>query len=286
VSDVETQRLSLARHYSDIGQPRRVLEMLDSGVELDDPEAWALRSEALYQVDRYTEGVEAARRGLALEPDDATLLDALALNLIELDDLAGAELALLAALEQWPDDPALLCHYGLACARGSDVQKARALVDRAARVAPDSIDVLRARAQVAWLTRDKRALEYADEVLALDPDDRIAHMVRGNVLVERSDVHRAVRHFEHATRLDPTDTDTADVTRHNRAVTHWSQWPIYPINRFGPFKVWAAYLVLVAAVSATGVWAVAAPLIILYLFMVVYSWTIAPLARQWLQRRR
>ena len=46
------------------------------------------------------------------------LLDVLALNLIELGDLAGAERALLSALERLARQPGILCHYALACARG------------------------------------------------------------------------------------------------------------------------------------------------------------------------
>jgi tetratricopeptide (TPR) repeat protein len=276
--------LALARHYAAIGQPKRVLEALER-VESHDAEAWALRGEALYQVDRYEEGADAARRGLELEPEHAVLLDVLALNLIELDELGAAEQALLAALELWPDDPTLICHYALACARGGQFDKARRLVERAAQLEPEDVDVLRVRAQVAQLSGDRKASKYVDELLALEPDDRVGHMLRGNVLVERSDIHGAVRHFEHATRLDPTDHDTAYVTRYNRTLTHWLQWPIYPIQRFGPLKVWAAYLVFIAIVSATGTVEYAWPLILLYLFMVVYSWTLAPLSRWWLRRK-
>ena len=209
----------------------------------------------------------------------------LALNLIELNDLPGAEEALLAALDEWPESPTLICHYALACARGGQFQKAAQLVERAAQLDPEDIDVLRTRAQVAQVAGDRKAGKYIDELLAADPDDRVGHALRGNLLVERSDIHGAVRHFEHATRLDPTDHDTAHVTRFNRTLTHWSQWPIYPIQRFGPMKVWGAYIVFFLIASATGVVKYVWPVIVVYLVMVVYSWTAAPLARWWMQRR-
>jgi len=285
VSEQATGPLALARHYASIGQPQRVLDALERVESVHDAEVWALRGEALYQMDRYGEGADAARRGLELEPTHAVLLDVLALNLIELDDLAAAEQALLAALEVWAEDPTLICHYALACARGGQFDKARRLVDRAAQLDPEDVDVLRVRAQVAQLAGDRKTMQYIDELLAAEPDDRVGHGLRGNVYVERRDLHRAVRHFEHATRLDPTDHDTAHVTRYNRALTHWSQWPLYPVQRFGPLKVWAAYLVLLGIVSATDTWRFAWPVILVYFFIVVYSWTIAPLARWWLRRR-
>ncbi|MEO5575405.1 MAG: tetratricopeptide repeat protein [Gaiellaceae bacterium] len=286
MSDVEERRLDLARHYSAIGQPARALETLDGLEALDDPEVWSLRGESLYQLDRYREGAEAARRGLALDPEDLGLLDVLALNLMELGDLAGAETALLSALELWPENEILLCHYALACAQHGQKEKAERLVERAARLDPESVDVLRARAQVAYLIGDKRATSRrVDELLAVEPEDRVGHMLRGNLHVEGSNVYEAVRHHEQAVRLDPSDRELADVVRHNRTLTHWLQWPIYPVQRFGMFKVWGAYLALFVVVSLIGNPYLIAGLVGLYLFMVVYSWTVAPLARWWMQRR-
>jgi tetratricopeptide (TPR) repeat protein len=285
MSDVDAKKLGLARHYSEIGQPERALEALDGTDAFESAEGWVLRADALYQLDRYPEGAEAARRGLELDPEDVGLLDVLALNLIELGDLAGAEQALLSALEIWPDNEALLCHYAVACAHEGQAAKAMQLVDRAARLDPESTDVLRARAQVAYLNGDmKRTLQYADELLAIEPEDRIGHMLRGNALVE-GNVYRAVRHFDEAVRLDPSDRETASVARQNRTLTHWIQWPMYPIQRFGPIKVWAAYLILLALVTASGQTVLFLPLLGLYLFLVVYSWTVAPLARWWMNRR-
>lgn len=285
MSDVTDKQLDLARHYSDIGQHQRVLDTLAGTETFESPEGWALRGEALYQLDRYAEGADVARRGLELDPEDPGLLDVLAINLMELGDLAGAEQALLSALDLWPDNPALLCHYALACARHGQKQKAEQLVERAAQFEPESLDVLRARAQVAHITGDKRKTkQYSDELLAVEPEDRLGHVLRGNLHAD-GNVYEAVRHHEKAVRLDPGDREMADVVRYNRTLTHWLQWPIYPIQRFGPIKVWGAYLVLVLVVSSIGNSTLTVAVIGLYLFMVVYSWTIAPLTRWWMQRK-
>jgi len=285
VSDLDTRRLELARHYASIGQHERVLETLDGMESLADSEGWLLRSEALYHADRYREGSEAARRGLELDPEDIGLLDVLALNLIEQGDLAGAEQALLAALEKWPENEVLLCHYAIACAHHGQREKAEQLLDRAMRFDPESVDVLRTRAQVAYILGDHRATKrLAGELLAVEPEDRVAHILRGNIQAD-SNVYAAVRDHERAIRLDPSDRDLAEVVRHNRTVTHWLQWPIYPIQRFGPAKVWGAYVVLLLVAIASGQEGAAAVLVVVYLFLVVYSWTLAPLARWWMQRR-
>lgn len=285
MSGVDDKKLELARHYSDIGQPQRVLDALDGTEAFESAEGWMLRGEALYQLDRYREGAEAARRGLELDPEDIGLLDVLALNLMELGDLAGAERALLSALEEWPENEVLLCHYALACAQDGQKEKAEQLVERAERLAPGSVDVLRTRAQVAYFSGDRRKTKrYAEELLAVEPEDRVGHMLRGNLLVE-GNVYESLRHHEEAVRLDPSDRELAGVVRHNRTLTHWLQWPIYPIQRFGPLKVWGAYLALLLVVSLLGYSWLTVTLVVVYLFMVFYSWTVAPLSR-WLMQRR
>ena len=285
MSDVDARRLELARHYASIGQHERVLETLDGMESLTGTEGWQLRSEALYHADRYREGREAARRGLELDPEDVGLLDVLALNLIEQGDLAGAERALLAALEEWPQNEVLLCHYAMACAHHGQREKAEQLLERAMQLDPESVDVLRTRAQVAYILGDHRATKrLAGELLAVEPEDRVAHILRGNIQAE-DNIYAAVREHERAVRLDPGDHELAHVVRHNRTLTHWLQWPIYPIQRFGPAKVWGAYIVLLLLALASGQGTVAAVLVAVYLFLVVYSWTLAPLARWWMQRR-
>jgi tetratricopeptide (TPR) repeat protein len=282
---IEDRKLELARHYSDIGQPQRVLDALEGTEAFESAEGWMLRGEALYQLDRYEEGADAARRGLELDPEDIGVLDVLALNLMELGDLDGAERALLSALEVWPENEVLLCHYALACAQAGQKEKAEQLVGRAERLDPESVDVLRTRAQVAYFSGDRRKTKrYADELLAVAPEDRVGHMLHGNLLAQ-SNVYRSLPHHEEAVRLDPSDRDLADVVRHNRTLTHWLQWPIYPVQRFGPLKVWAAYLVLFLVVSSLGYTWLTVTFVALYLFMVVYSWTIAPLSR-WLMQRK
>lgn len=287
MTEVDGRQVALARHYLEVDQPRRVLDILGGGdVDLDDPDVWALRAEALYQLDRYDDGAQAARDGLVRDPEDLTLLDVLAMCESERGNLAQAERALLAALELWPEHPTLLCHYGLLCAKGDQPEKAYRLVAEAARIAPEAVEVLRTRAQISYLSGDRKRTERdVSALLAADPEDRVAHVLRGNALVDRSDVYGAVRHFEQAARLDPSDEDVVHVTRFNRVLTHPLQWPVYPIQRFGALKVWAVYIVVLLLATATGRWWIAAPIAGIYLFMVVYSWTISPLASWWMRRR-
>ena len=97
--DATDRNLALARHYLDIEQPRRALEVLDRREhDVGDAEYWRLRATALIAVDRYREALDAAARGLDLDPGDVGLLLVSALAHRGVGDLAAAERALLAAL--------------------------------------------------------------------------------------------------------------------------------------------------------------------------------------------
>ena len=281
------RRVVLARHYLEVGRPLDALGTLErGGVDLEDTEVWSVRAEALFLLDRYHEGAAAARDGLARDPDDVTLLDVLAMCELEQGRLAEAERALLAALEVWPEQTTLLAHYALLCARGAQFEKAHRLLDEASRLEPESVDVLRVRAQVSSLEGDRRrAKRDVDALLQADPEDLTANVLRANSLVEQSDIRGAVKHFERAARLDPGIEEIAHVTRHNRVLLHPLQWPIYPVQRFGAVKVWLTFVGLLVLFEVFGLWWLSLPLALLYLFMVFYSWTVAPLARWWMSRR-
>src|SRR5205085_2777003 len=83
------QRLGLARHYLSIGNPKRALaELEQTGEGLDAAEYWVIRAEALFELGRWRDAAEAARRGLEVDADHVTLLDVLAISELRLDTRA------------------------------------------------------------------------------------------------------------------------------------------------------------------------------------------------------
>jgi tetratricopeptide (TPR) repeat protein len=199
-------RLELARHYLEIGNARRALAELEQGgsAAVEDDEFWLIRAEALCELKRWSEAAEAARRALVDFPQSVTLLDILAICQLELDDPAGADKTILAALEVWPDHPALLAHRALILAHLKRFEDAEQVIGEALRAGPESPDVLLARAQVASLRGHHRdATEYAEELLALEPDDELSHLIRGSADVNSARFKHAVRHLEEAARINP-----------------------------------------------------------------------------------
>jgi tetratricopeptide (TPR) repeat protein len=285
----DAQQMALAEHYLDVGQPARTLELLSTadGEGFERPDYWRLRSAALYELERHQEAVQAAGEGLARDPHWIPLLHLRALAECELDRLADAERSILAALELDPENPYLLCGYARIAARGGQLDKAERLVDEAARMDPENPRVIQMRAFMAFLRgRDRKAQRLSEEALAIDPESSSAHSLRGAAQLERGNVRGARRSFETAIQDDPTDRGLGAAVRGTRIATHPLLWPVLPIERLGVAGSWIAAIVIIFGLRALGLGTASAIATVVWIALVIYSWTAAPAAVRWLERRQ
>jgi tetratricopeptide (TPR) repeat protein len=118
-------------------------------------------------------------------------------------------------------------------------------VDEALRLDPTSEAVLRVRAQVATLSGDPRALEYAAELLSFDPEDDHAHVIAGSALARRGDVAKGLDHYLEAARLDPSDRQNAWIGRRARALQGRYAAPLLFAERLTRGRLWVVWPLLV-----------------------------------------
>lgn len=268
--------LALAWHDLERGRPDRALAALEklTGAELENDEVWHIRAHALYQLNRWDEAVEAAATGLEREPGDAELLDVLALSQLELGRKKAARATIDAALDLEPGSAELHAHRALILARCAErsfrlasYRKARAAVAEALRLDPQSEAALRARAQIATMSNDRRASEYAEELLALAPDDGRAHVLRGAALARRGDVGSGLRHYDEAARLDPSDPALAWVGRRSRALQRPFFAPLLFLERVSGGHVRIAWVLVVLASTRSGVPLLTAAVFAFWIYM-------------------
>jgi len=245
--------LVLARHDLARDRPDRALDALSkvTGPELETSDFWSLRASALYRLRRWNEAIEAAQTGLEREPGDLQLLDVLALAQLENGDKKQARRTIEHALELHPDEAILHAHRALVLARSAQkafrlasYKEARAEVDEALRLDPTSEAVLRVRAQVATLSGDPRALEYASELLAFDPEDDHAHVVAGSALARRGDVAQGLDHYLEAARLDPSDRQNAWIGGRAHALQGRYAAPLLFAERLTRGRLWLVWPLL------------------------------------------
>jgi tetratricopeptide (TPR) repeat protein len=254
--------LVLARHDLDRGRPDRALAALEgvTGAELEGSEFWLLRASALFELRRWNEAIEVARAGLERDASDLVLLDVLALSQLERGRKKEARATIDRAIERHPQSPDLHSHRALILARCAEksfrlarYDDARAAVAEALRLDPHSENALRVRAQIAVMSDDPRAEEYADELLAHETEDGQAHVIRGVALASRGEVTGALRHYEEAARLDPSNPALAWVGRRSRELQRPFFAPLLFLERVSGGRVRIAWVLIVLASTRSGV---------------------------------
>lgn len=284
VRDERLGTLDLARHYLELGRPRRALETLQrADLDPQDPEVWRVRAQALFDDGQFERAAKAARDGLALDPEDVDLLETLALAQIELDQVEAALASIERALQFAPWWGELHAQRALMLARGKRFDEAREAVAEAGRMAPDSTHVLRVRAQVEFLAGNQAEADRAvEELLRVDPENPIGHVLLGNLATQRAEFEGAVKHFGTAARLNPESADVTEAAREARVYSHPLFAPLRPLWRLQQQSrsAWIAFRigVVILALAIPG-------LVLLWLLLIVLSWAGPPLVRRW-QRRR
>jgi tetratricopeptide (TPR) repeat protein len=268
--------LALAWHDLHRGRPDRALAALEkaTGADLEAYEFWNLRARALFELGRWDEAAAAAESGLEQAPDDGELLDVLALAQLESGRTKEARATIDAAIVLYPDVAELHAHRALILARRADksfrlasYRKARAAVDEALRLDPTSEAALRVRAQIGVMSNDRRAHEYAEELLALEPDDGRVHVIRGAALAGRGDVSESLRHFDEAARLDPSDPTLAWVGRRSRAMQRPFFAPVLFLERISRGHSRIAWVAVVVASMRAGVPLLTAAVIAFWVYL-------------------
>ena len=279
--------LTLARHFVDIGQAERALEVLEH-VEgrLEHREYWLVRAQACFDLSRYEWARRAAKEGLALESESVPLLFLLGSAEAELGDLAAAERALLQALQLRPEEPRVLSRYALLLAQGGQLGKADKLVGIATRLDAEDEYVHYARTVLAYLEgSDRAALERSREFLGKHPESGVGHYLYGASLAVSSRSAQAGRAFQQAARHNPGEHAVAQAAREGKLAAHWLMLPLRPFERFGTVGTWIGAVALIFGTRSLGFSQLSSYLAFAYLALVVYSWAAPFLLRRWLRRR-
>jgi tetratricopeptide (TPR) repeat protein len=281
--------LALAEHYVEIGNDQAALDALGRVDDdlLDDPDYWLVRTSALRGLDRADEAVDAAKRGLELDPHDISLLDSLALAELSRDRFTAAERSLRSALELQPDHPVLHSHLALILARAGRYSEARTHVDHALSYDPDGAQGLRVRAQVALLAeeRPETVRSYVEDLLEVSPDDQVGHAVLGSLSARQKNFRRSARELAEAARLDPSNRDIAAGAREARVLAHPVLAPVRPLWRIGRWRAYFLFIGLSLTLAAAHQTTLRAILAGVWLTVVLLSWLAPPILRR-LERRK
>ena len=285
---MQENALQLARHYLDIGNARRALEILDESVTFDpgDECQTILRCQALHDLERYRTAAEMARTGLSRAPESIGLFYLLSRSEMNLGNMAAAETAILSALRLDPLDPSLLCGYALLVAKAGQLDKADRLVAEAAAIEPGSEGVAQLRVIISHLRGDEAGMGDASrELLRINPEDTLARSALGSLSYEQGRVGKAAALYCDAARLDPSDSSIVATARELKVKTHWLLWPARLVHRFGPAGIYLGAVAGFAALYLVGLPRLAVIFMLVYMAFCLYTW-VAPLLERAISGKR
>ena len=170
----------------------------------DDPVAWGLLGQALFQQNRYPEAKTALDKSIALDADMAEPHNYLAAMLVRRGDLDGAEKEFRAALAILPSNADWQANLaGLLASRGS-IPEARFLFERSLKLNPKSVS---ARVNYARLLANVNLFADAEKqaraAVEVDPGNAVSHELWALILTSLRDSAGAVRELRTAVELQP-----------------------------------------------------------------------------------
>jgi predicted CXXCH cytochrome family protein len=170
----------------------------------NDPVAWGLLGQALFQEGKNAEAKQALNKALALDPDLPEPHNYLAAMLVRGGDLDGAEKEFRAALQILPANAEWQANLaGLLASRGS-VPEARYLFERALRLKPEAAGPrLNYARLLANMNLNEEAERQAKAAVLADPGVPAAHELWGILLTTLHDTDGAVRELTAAVNLQP-----------------------------------------------------------------------------------
>ncbi len=196
-ADLALARLALARGDLE-GCRERIASYLEGPAP--DPRALVLAAEIAKRAGRLEEALDDVNRALALAPEDVTariLRAGLLLALGRVEE-AGADIA--AIRDRLPDAPISDFLEALYLVRQGRIADAREHAEKAARLMPRYLPLVRLRAWLAFFEgRLEEAVALANQVIVADPNDIVAAELKAAALLRLGTVEPARRILE---RLD------------------------------------------------------------------------------------
>jgi len=281
---IQAERLLEVGRYAEL---ERLLQTW-LGQQPRDADAHQFRARLALARQDYAGCVTAAQEALALSPDDPTTRYVLHFAHFNLNQYADAESVILALIREQPGNPHFLAAYARLMLCTLQLDKARALVAEALRIAPDHADA-RLVSVLLRVTENRTHVAAAElgEVIAASTGGVQTAFVLVQVLVAQRRLREALLIGQELLREDPTNAELIALVIRLRAHTHWLALPAYPQLRWGWPAVVAAWVLaafgLPVLLRASLFWGTVA--LIGYLVWLLHSWTHHAILSWWIRAR-
>lgn len=185
---------------------KKQLADLNRAIELQPEKAdyLRLRSQHLYENEKFDDALVDADQALKMEPDHAATNELRGMILLGLDKYDDALKAFDRSSELVPEAPLPYQHRGELYRQKGDMQKAVEQLTKALELSPESIATLLVRAGVYYeLKQPDKALEDIDAAIKLQPTLAQPHLMRAEILAATNRLDQAISQLEKLLQAAP-----------------------------------------------------------------------------------
>jgi tetratricopeptide (TPR) repeat protein len=276
-------------HLIDLGRfthaIRELAEMLAE--DPNDGDLLYLMGYCHYRLDQHQEALvccqDAISRGAGLK-DCHYLLGNI---YTELKKYTDSEEHFLAALREDPQCAEAMSAYSLLMLKTGYEQKAEKLLQEALTLDPNNKSVLNDCFRY-YLARDKREAQAGvlGEIMRTSNSEVTKLVNIGLYELVWGNYKAARESFRQAFLLDPSNEGLLHILEDLDKNLHPLFWPINLVEKLGgPAVLWISFMIAFFALRLLKLSMVAVPLAVAYLVLCVYSWTVNPMYRIFVQRR-
>jgi predicted Zn-dependent protease len=279
------------QHLLEVGRPRDARPLLGRLLRLepDRVESLYLAAQIEYDDAKPDEARRRVHEALARAPAHRGARILRFRLELDAERFGEAEAAILGLLRDSPEDAFCLTLYARLMVRVQQLDKARALIDEALRLAPElpAAQVHDTLLHVIRGDRDAASGRLA-QLVREDPDAVHVAWTAIYFLQSQGRWGEVLTIARELMRVIPGDSDLVDVIVEARLWSHWSTRPLWPFVRFGwggSIGVWLAGGLGLSLLGKV----VSKPLLLAatgsYLLYIVYSWVWPPLLRRRLRTK-
>jgi len=206
----QEQFLKRAESLMDVERYDMALKELEKAMELnpDNGQAWLLMLLCYTRMGKTDKAVDIARQLLGTYPEEALIYFLLALNLVDKEELAEAEKIALAGLNIAPNYVNLFSVIGRIYLIRKNWEKALEYANEGLAIDPSDIDCLNIRVKaLTQLGRKEELKASMEDSLSAAPNNPYTHNNIGWSKLQAGDHEGAKTHFAEALRINPNMDD-------------------------------------------------------------------------------
>jgi tetratricopeptide (TPR) repeat protein len=241
-----------------------------------------------FEREQYAKAAEELERVLGQQPQHSPALHLFVRVAIEQKRFAEAEQVIIGLIRENPEDGELFAQYAWVMLLTLNMDKARALVAEALRLAPNGNMSQTVNLLVALVDgRSERAAHQLQELVRNDPKALHVSWLLVTVLAEQRRYSQALPIAQEILRATPRDKAAVDAVIDLKARASWFSTLYWPVTRFGWGGSIVTWMVAVAGLQVLGRVnpSVAGTVGMVWLVYVLGSWVYMPLLIKWYRFR-